>query len=193
MFVRIDQFVGDLGRVVGESIVELARRGIVATLEEAVDFERLLELLHDVPRLARQAVNFFRGQIETGVMQRRDVIDRDQQPDERERVDRGVGAVTRGAAGRYRRESGAARGDPENDRKQAADQIAPYEQAKSGRDKIIDQPEGEQDQAEYSVKRRRSPHPPLSFTASARTRPNVGSRTAPRKSDSGNKRGREYR
>ena len=57
MLVGIDQLVSELGRVVRERLVELARGRILAALEEAVELERLLQTLDHVHRLARQAVN----------------------------------------------------------------------------------------------------------------------------------------
>src|SRR5258708_39895523 len=114
-------------------------------------------------------------------MDRRDIVNRDQQPDERNRVDDGIGAVARRAPGRDRCKLGTARSDPQDDRENAAGQVDPYEQPKAGRDKIIDQPKCEQNQAENSVKRPRTPHPPLYLTASAPTRRSVESGTAPRR------------
>src|ERR1700722_10210025 len=160
MLIGIDQLVSELGRVVRESFVEFARSRILAALEEAVQLERLLQALDHVYRLARKAVNLLAREIEPRVMERRNIVDSDQQPDERNRVEGGVRAVTRRASGRDRCKLGSARRDPQDDREDAAGQVDPYEQPKAARNKIVNQPEREQNQAENSVKRRRSPHPP---------------------------------
>ena len=99
MLVGIDQLVSQLGRVVRKRLVEFARGCILTAGEKAVELERLLQTLDHVHRLARKAVNLLAGQIEPRVMERRNIVDRDQQRDERDRVNRGVGAVARRAAG----------------------------------------------------------------------------------------------
>src|SRR5216684_8515564 len=87
----IDQLKSDLGRGVGIRLVERLGLRITAALEKAIELERLLERAHHLDRLWREAENALGGEVEAAMMQREDVIDRDQQADETQRIDYRVG------------------------------------------------------------------------------------------------------
>src|ERR1019366_6259281 len=69
MLVGIDQLVSELGRVVRERLVEIARGRILAALKEAVELERLLQTLYHVHRLARKTEYLLGRQVEPRMME----------------------------------------------------------------------------------------------------------------------------
>ena len=85
------------------------------------------------------------GEVEAAMVQRQDVIDRNQQPDEAERVDHRVGAVAGRAMAHQGAEGFAAGGRPQHDRQHAQHQVEQEVQARAG--KIRDQREEQEDQA----------------------------------------------
>jgi hypothetical protein len=123
MLVRIDQLEFDLRRGVGIGFVQRFRRRTLAAFEEAVELHRFLQIRNHVDRLAGEAEDALFGQIKAAMVLARKIVDRDEQTDEANAVNDRVGAVARRAAAGDRGKRFAAGGYPDDDRKEAADEV----------------------------------------------------------------------